>query len=475
MGQDIAQTRFSAADHAAFRARLEAETDALRAAFAAGALSWAAPRIGCELEAWLVDRALAPAPHNPAFLARIGDPQVVAELSRFNIELNGDPQPLAGDGLARLEADLTRRWARCVENAHADIDTLLAIGTLPTLTDADLSLAAMTPSNRYRALNRALFARRGGAPVTIDIAGPGGAHLHSVHHDVMLEAAATSFQLHLQAPPDRIGALHDAAVMLSGPLVALSANSPFLFGKALWHETRIAAFEQAFEPLPRAGDRQPRRVTFGSGYVGVDPVAPFVENLRDYPVLLPVPLDEPPARYPALRLHNGTIWRWNRLLVGCDEGGDRAAPTPHLRLEQRVMPAGPSFPDMIANAAFFLGAVHALADAPPVLPFAVARANFRACAQRGLLARIHWDGTERPVREVLADLAARARAGLLAQQVAPDLVDRTMTVIDLRLASGRNGAAWQLAHHARHGDLRRLTADYLENQRSGAPVHEWPV
>jgi len=139
------------------------------------------------------------------------------------------------------------------------------------------------------------------------------------------------------------------------------------------------------------------------------------------------------------------------------------------------MPAGPSLPDMVANAAFFFGAVHSLAADPPDLPFEQAQANFTACAQRGLAASIEWNGTRQPVRDVLADLATRARAGLAAQGVDAAIIDRTMSVIDLRLATARNGAAWQLAHHARHGDLRRLTADYLECQRSGAPVHEWPL
>ena len=472
MGQEIAATAFTEADFTMFRARLVEETALLRRWFAQGRLSREGPRTGFELEAWLIDRNCFPAPHNQAFLARLADPLVVPELSRFNIELNGPPRLLAGDGLAAMEADLAATWQRCVRNAHADVDTAIAIGTLPTLRESDLSLAMMTPSNRYAALNAEMQRQRGGRPVTMDIdcADPAGAHLRSTHTDVMLEAATTSFQVHLQVPWERISATLNASLILSGPLVALSANSPFLFGKPLWHETRIPVFEQAFED-----GADLRRVTFGSGYAGADPTAIFAENLEGYPLLLPLAGDAAPERLSALRLHNGTIWRWNRLLAGTDEDG-----TPHLRIEQRVMPAGPSVMDMLANAAFYLGAAHMLAkqaaDGEGLMPFERARANFHACAKCGIDAEISWlDGRMHPVRAVLAGLAKLAREGLAEQGASDAVIDRYIDVIDLRIASGRNGAAWQLAHFARHADLFRLTADYLEHQRSGMPVHEWSV
>jgi len=477
LGQEIAAPSFTADDHARFRQLLEAETALARAVYADGAFSDAGPVAGFELEAWLVDRNLYPAPHNQDFLARLADPLVVPELSRFNIELNGTPQGLAGDGLLRLEQELEATWRRCVDCAHADVDTAVAIGTLPTLRDSDLSPANMTPSNRYAALNRSVLAARGGAPVDIDIdcADPDGEHLRSRHDDVMLEAATTSFQLHLQAPHDRIVRTLNASSVLSAPLLALGANSPFLFGKQLWHETRIAIFEQAFEgPNGDARTLDARRVTFGSGYAGADPTEVFAENLARYPVLLPMVEDAAPGRFKHMRLHNGTIWRWNRLLVGFDDDG-----APHLRVEQRVLPAGPTIIDMMANAAFYYGLVHMLATRPgapeAALPFATARDNFYAAARHGMDAQVTWlDGQRGPVRELLATLAPIAREGLARQGVSPAAIDRYMDLVDLRVASGRNGAAWQIAHHRRHGDLFRLTADYLERQRSGMPVHEWP-
>jgi hypothetical protein len=288
----------------------------------------------------------------------------------------------------------------------------------------------------------------------------------------------------------------NASMLLSAPLVALAANAPFLFGRALWHETRIPLFEQAVDcgsdtdsntdrDADAAGDRADpaaawtsprRRVTFGQGYVGADPTEVFADNLARYPVLLPIVNDEPTARFAHLRLHNGTVWRWNRLLIGFEADG-----RPHLRIEQRVMPAGPSVLDMIANAAFYYGCVQVLATqttAPEqLLGFDQARRNFYRAARDGLDARIVWlDGREHPISEVLLQaLLPAARRGLEHLGIDTADAERYLGVIDLRLRTRRNGAAWQLAHHARHHDPFQLTADYLAHQRSGQPVHEWPV
>jgi gamma-glutamyl:cysteine ligase YbdK (ATP-grasp superfamily) len=473
LGQEIDSAGFSDADFAAFSARLGQETAALQAAFAQGRLSQQGPRLGIEVEAWLIDRNCYPAPHNQSFLERLGDPMVVSELSRFNIELNADPQLPGGEGLLAMEREVEARWRRCINVAHDEVDTVVAIGSLPTLRDADLSLSNMTPSNRYVALNRELLRMRDGMPIriAIDSAVREGEFLASTHGDVMLEAATTSLQVHLQVPAGQVSRHFNASILASAPLVAIAANSPFLFGHPLWHETRIPVFEQALE---QRGD-QPHRVTFGSGYIPADPTAFFAENLARYPVILPAHGDDPVDRFAALRLHNGTVWRWNRPLVGFDADG-----TPHLRIEHRTMAAGPSVIDMLANAAFYAGLATMLADkfrhGEPPLPFDVARANFYAAARKGLGAEIAWiDGAMHPVRDVLRGLAPVAREGLARLGAAEDVADRYMDVIELRLASGQNGAQWQLLHHARHGDLFRMTAEYMEHQRSGMPVHEWTL
>ena len=489
MGQEINSTRFAAEDFRRFGAALRQETALARQMFAEHGFAPRARRAGFELEAWLLDHNHFPKPCNQSFLAALADPLVVPELSRFNIELNGSPQALEGAALSRLERELSATWQRCQDQAHREEATVLAIGTLPTLREQDLNLDSMTPSPRYLALNEQVLAARGGRPLRLHIhaAEEGAPGLDTLHEDVMLEAATTSFQLHLQVPLAQMGRHYNASVILSAPLLALAANSPFLFGRALWHETRIPLFEQAVDcgetclSGGEAGDRadaatlERRRVSFGSGYVAADPTELFADNLRRHPVLLPMCSDAPAERFAHLRLHNGTLWRWNRLLIGFEPDG-----RPHLRLEQRVMPAGPSIPDMLANAAFFYGCVDRLArqDLPPEsqLPFAAARENFYRAARQGLGARLQWlDGREHPVTELLEQLLLLARQGLEALDIARDDIERHIGLLTARLRTRRDGAAWQLAHHHRHQDLFRLTADYLAQQRSGRPVHEWPL
>lgn len=473
MGQEIRGRGFSDEHFARFQRRLSDETQSLRETFAAGKCSNAGPFIGLELEVWLIDHNFFPAPHNQSFLERLGDPSVVAELSQFNIEINVPVERIEGRCFERMHAHLSETMRRCASNAHEDVDTVIAIGTLPTLRQQDLSLEAMTPSHRYFALNREAMRLRGGMPLNIDIDGaePGADHFLACFKDVMLEAAATSFQLHLQVPPAEISRTYNASIILAAPLVAIAANSPFLFGQPLWRETRIPIFEQSLQV-----SHGPERVTLGTAYADEDITGLFEENLRDYPVLLPVEPGDPVRCYSCLRLQNGTIWRWVRPILGFDPDG-----TPHVRVEQRVLPAGPTVRDMMANAALYFGAVHMLAreldDAEADLPFAVARENFYAAARRGVDAEIHWlnGAGKRPVREVVSDLIPLAAEGLAAQGMDDDLIDHYLGIIAARLACGRTGAEWQLAHFRRHGDLRKLTAAYVENQRIGRPVHEWPL
>ncbi|MGE0384193.1 MAG: glutamate--cysteine ligase [Gammaproteobacteria bacterium] len=474
MGQEIDRIEFSQGDHARFRARLERETRLAADAFARGEFADAGFVGGFELEAWLTDRNLFPAARNAEVLARLGDPLVVPELSRFNIELNGLPQALGAGALARMERELQARWARSMQAAHDEEATLVAIGILPTVREADLSLANISDLKRYAALNRQVLAARGGRPIALAIGGIESLAL--THADVMLEAATTSFQVHLQTPAAALPRYYNASALLAAPLVAVAANSPFLFGRALWHETRIPLFEQAVD----CGDGihcTRGRVTFGEDWLPADPTAVFRDNLRDYEPLLPLCAETPAGRFAHLRLHNGTIWRWIRVLPGFDDAG-----RPHLRIEQRVMPAGPSVIDMIANAALYFGATHWLATRPQPpeeqVAFVTARENFYESARAGMNARIAWiDGRSYPAPDLLREeLVPRAGEGLRALGLGEDEIDRYLGVIRGRLRCSQNGALWQLAHADRHSrDLFRLTADYLECQRSGMPVHEWPV
>ncbi len=476
MGQDVERERFERRDFERFARRLRAETEALHALEEAGALSDHAPVVGLELEAWLIDAAGRPAPRNDEFLAALGRPEVVTELGRFNVELNVPPRPAAGDGLALLAADLTRLWRRCMATAELLGLRLVAVGILPSLTDGDLSLANLSARARYRALNEQVLRQRHGRPVRIAIDGPHGEQLTSTHHDVMLEAAATSFQAHLQLPAAQSVRGYNAALLASAPALAVAVNSPLLFGRRLWQETRIPLFEQALGVATREdGHHAPiARVGFGSGYAGWSLVEPFRENLERFEPLLPLTLDEPAGRLPHLRLHNGTIWRWNRPLVGFDDDG-----RVHLRLEHRPLPAGPTLVDAMANLAFAVGLITALSalDEPPErqLPFDLARANFYAAARDGLAAAFAGrPPLAGPAHAVVLGLLPLAADGLAQLGVTRALADTWLALIEARAASGRTGADWQLrALDTVGGDLARLTLAYAARQAEGAPVHRW--
>ena len=412
-------------------------------------------------------------PRNGELLQRLDSPLVVPELSRFNVELNGTPQAMRAGALRRLEQELEQTWGHCLEVANEIEASMMMVGILPTVREQDLSLEHISERNRYHALNREVLKIRGGEPLKLDIRGHESLAL--THNDVMLEAATTSFQIHLQTPAAEVSRHMNASIILSAPLVAMAANSPFLFGKSLWAETRIPLFEQSVE-TGSAEHPERSRVTFGSGYLPDNPVELFRENAQRYVPLLPTLFDNS-DELQHLRLHNGTIWRWNRLLVGLD-----TQKRPHLRIEHRPIPAGPTVADMMANAAVYLGAAHFLARLrePPEadLSFAQARDNFYRAAREGFDARIVWlDGRETDVRTLLTDeILHMAREGLVLLGIDEEEIERYIGIARARTASGQNGASWQRAHAENCGhDFSRLTAEYLALQRSGAPVHEWPL
>jgi gamma-glutamyl:cysteine ligase YbdK (ATP-grasp superfamily) len=293
----------------------------------------------------------------------------------------------------------------------------------------------------------------------------------------MLESAATSLQLHLKVDADTAVRYYNAAQIVAAPMVAAAANSPYLFGRDLWDETRIPLFEQSVEVGGFAGaSRGPlRRVSFGTGYAKDSLFECFAENQQHFPVLLPISYAAPAAELRHLRLHNGTIWRWNRPLIGFDSDG-----TPHLRIEHRVLPAGPTVVDSIASAAFFYGLVHALAvraAAPESqLPFATARDNFYAAARDGLDAQITWlEGRRQPAQSLLLDqLIPLARFGLGLLEIDPAERDVFLDIVKQRIRNACTGCNWQRAWVARHGrDMQALTEAYYERQQRGEPVHTW--
>jgi gamma-glutamyl:cysteine ligase YbdK (ATP-grasp superfamily) len=476
MGQPIATSHFTPHDFRLFGRRLRDETRILARWFRDGRfpdLPWMA---GMEVEAWLVYDDLTPAPLNRAFIERLGDPLVVPELAKFNFELNTEPRLLQGDALSRMEAELKATWDRCRRTAADMGGGAVLIGILPTVAEHQLCVENMSQQERYRALNEQIFRQRQGRPMQLDIVGRDA--LHRIHTDVMLESATTSFQIHLRVRPGAACRLYNAALIASAPMVAVSANSPFLFGCDLWDETRIPLFEQSVaSPARSECAAMGGRVTFGQSYVQDSLMECFEENQRCFEALLPLEMDKYPASLSHLRLHNGTIWRWNRPLIGFEEDGE-----PHLRIEHRTCPAGPSILDSMANAAFFFGLACGLGERTPPpeadMDFDRARTNFYRAAQDGLAAEITWlDGARVEVRDLIVDeLLPLAKRMLVTLGLEPGDVARYLEVIRRRTESGTTGAAWQRAWVARHGnDMAGLMQAYINGQVSGRPVHTWDV
>ena len=471
MGNEIDQRHFEADHFSQFRARLEEETNQLSSLFKNNQFSQRGDILGFELEACIIDQEGHPSGINRRFLDELNDPLVVPELAEFNVELNGSPVSLTGRVFSRLLDELSTTWNKCLRTADELNVRLVTIGILPTIKAAILNSGHMSDMVRYSALNDRVMALRDGEPLHIEISGI--EELSMLHGDVMLESAATSFQMHLQCKPERAARDFNASLIASAPMVALAANSPTLFGKFLWEETRIPLFEQAVQ----LGNRYVERVGFGSGYVMESLGEVFVENQRDHVLLLPYVQSDPVMRLAHLRFQNGTIWRWNRPLIGFDYDGQ-----PHVRIEHRVVPAGPTCLDCVANLAVFTGMVRALSDATPnaaeQLNFEESRANFYAAARDGLAATFHWlNGSSVNARELLLnELIPASRDALLAIPIPKIEVDRFLNIVTERVTTKQTGAQWQRSWTDAHGsDFALLTRTYADLQATERPVHEWSV
>lgn len=476
MGQEIHSQVYQLADFQYFQQRLAVETKLLEKLIAQGACSEHNPVAGFEIEAWLLDAAMQPAPCNAAYLSSFNNPLASAELAKFNIELNTPPVPLTGNVLNRLNKDLFGTWQQAEQHARNMQLQLLMIGTLPTLSQDDLHLGNMSEMNRYRALNEQVLKTRN-KPIHLDIVGR--EHLKTDHHDVMLEAAATSFQLHLQCPLSLAAHYYNASILASAPLIALCANAPFVFGKDLWHESRIPLFEQAIGAGGLGGAAQGPlwRVSFGSDFARHSIFECFTENLEHFPVLLPEYFDTAPEYFQYLRLHNGTIWRWNRPLVGFDEDG-----APHIRIEQRTPSAGPTVIDAIANAAFFYGLCQNLCQELQshglLIPFTQAKDNFYQAARHGLDTQIVWLNAQKYALPKLLEheLLPRAALGLKSLHIDEADISLYLDIIRQRLAGLQNGSTWQRRFMQKYpNDFAAMTRCYLDNQRRNQPVGEWDI
>jgi gamma-glutamyl:cysteine ligase YbdK (ATP-grasp superfamily) len=490
MGRDIDTEEFAERDYAVFRDRLNTSLQVLGPLLERPGFGVGPATIGAELELVLVDGEGLPLAENKAIHAAVADPRVTFELHRFNLELNASPTLLAGQPFRTLGSELALLLDRVARAAASYAGRPALIGILPTLGREDLTSDMMTDAARYRALSACLRRIRR-SPFHVRIAGDDELILASP--DVGLEGANTSFQVHLRVNPADFARVYNAVQLAIGPALAVSGNSPTFLGQRLWEETRIALYKQSVDDRPSDGPRRrPARTALGTGWLRGGACELFAEAVRLHEPVLPVLGDhepdggtEPdPPRLDELRLHQSTVWRWNRAIYDPSAGG-------HLRIEMRALPAGPTIIDMLANAAFLIGLSLWLADQDQswtyALPFERADDGFHRAAQYGLAAELTWPaGRDRtrtqPAGQLVAELIPAARQGLIAAGVYSVEADRLLEVISDRAASGQTGAVWQRAVLAaleraadRRGALTGMLGRYLQHADTEQPVHTWPA
>ena len=490
VGQQVAARTFSREDRQRYRRKLRTSLDVFARMLSEARFNPERRSFGLEIELNLTDDAGDPALVNAAALEAIADPSFQTELGQFNVEINVPPRLLEGAALSDLEREARSSLNDAETRARTVGAHMMIIGILPTVGPEHLRAEAFSANPRYALLNEQVFAARG-EDLEISI---GGVERLSTHADTIApEAACTSVQLHQQVEPDAFARYWNAAQAIAGVQVAVGANAPFFYGKELWRETRIALFEQATDTRPEELKSQGvrPRVWFGERWI-TSIFDLFEENVRYFPALLPLCETEDPVEtlergdvphLGELRLHNGTIYRWNRPIY------DVVRDQPHLRVENRVLPAGPTVLDTLANAAFYYGLVRALIEEERPLwsrmSFSAAEENFHAGARNGIDARMYWPGVgEVPAAElVLRRLLPLARAGLVNGGVDPAHADRLLAIIERRCVMQCNGASWQSEVFHRFYDegmdrpqaLRAMTTLYREHMHSNEPVHTWPT
>jgi hypothetical protein len=491
VGQEVSAAVYSREDRQRYRQKVRTCLDVFARMLSEARFDADRRSFGLEIELNLTDEAGDPAMANARALEAIADADFQTELGQFNVEINVPPRLLQGDVAAELEEAVRGSLNRAEERARTVGAHMMLIGILPTVTDRHLTADSFSENPRYELLNQQIFAARG---EDLEISIGGVERLQTFADTIAPEAACTSVQLHQQVDPEAFADYWNAAQAIAGPQVAIAANSPFFFGKELWRETRIALFEQATDTRPeelKAQGVRPR-VWFGERWIN-SIFDLFEENVRYFPALLPVCEAEDPVEtlqrgdtpsLPELRLHNGTVYRWNRPIY--DVVRDR----PHLRVENRILPSGPSVADIAANAAFYYGLVRTLVEEERPLwsrmSFSAAEDNFHIGARDGIDARLYWPGVgEVPAAElVLRRLLPAAHEGLERAGIDAADRDRLLGIVERRCVSMQNGAAWQAAaFHRLYEDrkldrldaLRQMTVTYREHMHANEPVHEWPL
>jgi CBS domain-containing protein/gamma-glutamyl:cysteine ligase YbdK (ATP-grasp superfamily) len=443
-------------------------------------------RIGAEQEFCLVTEQWRPATTFQAILDELNDEHFTTELAQYNLELNLDPIDLGTNCFSKLEENLRSSMHRAEAAASKHKSKTLLTGILPTISLNELELEYMTPADRYYMLNQRLKELRGG---DFHISLKGVDDLSITHDSVLFEACNTSFQMHLQVKPSDFVASYNWAQAISGPVMGISVNSPLLLGRELWNETRIALFQQSIDTRfsSYALKNQVPRVTYGNEWSQGSIVDIYKSDVVRHKAILAREInsnskeDLKAGKVPkleALCVFNGTIYRWNRPCYGVSKG------KPHLRIENRYIPSGPSILDEVANFAFWVGLMHGrpkeFDDLPGKIDFRDAKSNFLQAARSGKQSVMVWRDTQISVRDLVEkELLPLAENGLKSLGIDKDDIERYLEVIEQR-TKGQTGSRWMIRNY-RHLNAKLKTDDALmaltkhiyQTQQKNAPIHEW--
>ncbi len=487
MGEMITKTKADIEERMAFVQHLINDVKALELLLQNDQFENDIVRIGAEQELCLIDEHSRPFGINLKLLETINDPHFTTELANYNIEINLDPYELTGNCFTKVETQLLELLEKAGNKIKALNGNLLLTGILPTISKKEVGIDHLTPIPRYFALNDMLKTYKGD-DFSLKIRGVD--ELFLKHDCVMFEACNTSFQLHLQIPSDDFVKSYNWAQAIAGPVLSVCCNSPMLMGRELWKETRIALFQQSLDTRKTAFSlkNQTPRVGFGDHWETGSVAEIFKQDISKHRVLLTKPITEDAleqlkdGKIPelhALRLHNGTVYRWNRPCYGIGNG------KPHLRIENRYIPSGPSVADEMANFAFWIGLMKGRPkkydNMPDVMDFKVAKTNFIKAARSGKETLFHWEGEPFSAKKLITNkLLPIAYEGLHSVGVNKEDTERLLGIIEQR-TRGRAGEQWQVNNFRAlkkrfktDKSLVLLTKAIEENQRSGHPVHKWP-
>lgn len=490
MGDKAVTSKYDEVDMREFTRTVLNDLQALEIMLSDGRIEEGVQRIGAEQEMFLVDSSLHPSPIVSEVIEEAKDGRLTTEIGRFNLEANLTPRLFAGKCLSDMETELDDILKLVREAAAKFGSGVLLTGILPTIQQSDLTEANLTPNPRYHEINRVVSELHG---IDRNIHIKGLDELELTLHDTFIEFCNTSFQVHLQVGASEFANRYNWAQAIAGPVLAPAVNSPVLLNHRLWHETRLALFQLATDTrstIHRARNQTPR-VNFGDRWVTGSILDVLREDVIRFRILLTQAVKEDamqvlrdgeiPQLY-AWRLHNGTIWRWNRACYGLMDG------KPGLRIEARFLPSGPSIADEMANAAFFLGLMTALpeeyGDVTEMMPFDTAKTNFFNAARYGLNSQTVWiDGESRRTgRLVTEELLPRARHGLEMAGISAADIDHYLGILEARVHSGLTGSQWAIDSLAKMDPrakanvrMRSLAAAIKRNQEAGMPLHEWEL